>query len=117
MTNDIAIGLRRSLEAAEKSKLALSQKEEKPVKNKKNKKELKSSDREGKDELNLADLGVLEEKRTVSRKTLNEGIIRPRLNEIFTMIGMEIAMLESRIHLQTLTATTCSQGLLQGIIL
>ena len=28
--------------------------------------------------------------RTISRKTLIEGIIKPRLNEIFTMVGLEI---------------------------
>jgi len=38
----------------------------------------------------LRELGILEEKRTVSKKTLTEGIIKPRLNEIFTMVGMEV---------------------------
>jgi cell division protein FtsA len=34
-------------------------------------------------------LGIPEVKK-VSRKTLVEGIIRPRLNEIFTMVGMHL---------------------------
>jgi len=32
----------------------------------------------------------LEEIRSVSRKTLVEGIIKPRINEIFSMVGLEI---------------------------
>jgi len=86
VTNDLAIGLRLSLEAAEKIKMALS---EKPKK--------KSEDEEGEDkekkdedEIELADLGIMEETKTISRKTLIEGIIKPRLNEIFTMVGLEI---------------------------
>ncbi len=75
VTNDIAIGLRVSLDTAEKIKLSLSQ-------NKKN-------DKENKDELDLASLGINELSK-VSKKTLVEGIIRPRLNEIFTMVRLEL---------------------------
>lgn len=74
VTNDIAIGLRVSLETAEKIKLFLS--------NQKNNKEQK-------DELDLSSLGITEVSK-VSRKTLVEGIIRPRLNEIFTMVRLEL---------------------------
>lgn len=77
VTNDLAIGLRLSLEAAEKIKIALSTEKDKD----KEKQE---------DEINLADLGIFEEERKISKKTLIEGIIKPRLNEIFTMVGMEI---------------------------
>jgi cell division protein FtsA len=35
-------------------------------------------------------LALAEELRKVSKKTLVDGIIRPRLNELFTMIGIEI---------------------------
>ena len=77
VTNDLAIGLRVSLESAEKIKLALS-------KNKKKKKINKSDD-----QLELTSLGINENKR-VSRKTLVEGIIRPRLNEIFTMVRIQL---------------------------
>jgi cell division protein FtsA len=76
VTNDLAIGLRVSLDAAEKIKLALS--EEKKSKSKKEEKEL-----------DLQSLGVRGSKR-VSKKTLTEGIIRPRLNEIFTMVRMQL---------------------------
>jgi len=85
VTNDLAIGLRVSLETAEKIKIALSEKERKPI---------LPSEKEGEakeeDEINLADLGIEEEIKTVSKKTLIEGIIKPRLNEIFTMVGLEI---------------------------
>lgn len=75
VTNDLAIGLRVSLEAAEKIKLLLSDE-------KKNRKE------DG-DELDLAELGLPDIKK-ISRKTLVEGIIKPRLNEIFSMVKLEL---------------------------
>lgn len=73
VTSDLAIGLRVSLETAEKIKTALSKKP-------------KSDDT---DELDLGSLGV-SEIRKISRKTLLEGIVRPRLNEIFTMARLEL---------------------------
>lgn len=72
ITNDIAIGLRLSLASAEKIKLALS--------------DLKIE--EG--EIDLRKLGIKEEAKKVSYKTLVEGIIRPRLNEIFKMVGDDL---------------------------
>jgi cell division protein FtsA len=44
----------------------------------------------GSDDIDLTHLGLSEEMKSVSKKTLIEGIIRPRLNEIFTMVGLEI---------------------------
>lgn len=73
VTNDLAIGLRVSLETAEKIKLGLSGKPKK----------------DESDEIDLEGLGV-SEIRKISRKTLSEGIIRPRLNEIFTMVRLEL---------------------------
>ena len=90
ITKDLAAGLRISLESAEKIKLALGQLPKMPT--------LAGDEEqhghmkkiaEG-DEMNLQDLGLSEEMKTVSRKTLVEGIIKPRLNEIFTMVGLEI---------------------------
>jgi cell division protein FtsA len=75
VTNDLAIGLRVSLETAEKIKLALSEK--------------KRKDQEESDELDLAGLNITEIKK-ISKKTLIEGIIRPRLNEIFSMVKIEL---------------------------
>lgn len=84
VTNDLAIGLRLSLESAEKIKIALSEK------NKKAKDDEDEDEKKNEDEINLTDLGIMEETKTISKKTLVEGIIKPRLNEIFTMVGMEI---------------------------
>ncbi len=42
------------------------------------------------DEVDLSSLNLPEELRNMSQKTLVDGIIRPRLNEIFTMVGLEI---------------------------
>lgn len=91
VTNDLAIGLRISLESAEKIKLFLSQDQSKKI--------VRSEDVEtgeegektkSSDEIDLSPLGLPEEIRKASQKTLVDGIIRPRLNEICTMIGMEI---------------------------
>lgn len=77
ITNDLAIGLRVSLETAEKVKIALSSKRK------------KKKETEGSDQLDLESLGA-EETKKVSKRTLIDGIIRPRLNEIFTMVKIEL---------------------------
>lgn len=92
ITNDLAIGLRISLESAEKIKLFLSSGTTKKI----IRPQEEITDVEPKpessktDDIDVSMLGLPEEVRKVSRKTLVEGIIRPRLNEIFTMIGHEI---------------------------
>jgi cell division protein FtsA len=78
ITNDLAIGLRVPLESAEKIKVVLSS-----GSNNKNK------PKEAEDELDLNELGI-EDVKKVSKKTLVEGIIRPRLNEIFTVVRIEL---------------------------
>ena len=86
ITNDLAIGLRISLESAEKIKLYLSNPAKKPIRvSEEGEKPEKSSD-----EVDLSPLGLSEELKKVSKKTLIDGIIRPRLNELFTMIGIEV---------------------------
>lgn len=90
VTNDLAIGLRISLESAEKIKLFLSQnatKRQVPVEEPE---EGEEKTRKNIDEIDLSVLGLPEEIRKASQKTLVDGIIRPRLNEICTMIGLEI---------------------------
>ncbi|MBI3289938.1 cell division protein FtsA [Candidatus Microgenomates bacterium] len=74
ITNDLAIGIRTSLESAEKIKLKLS--------------EPKKKDDE--DEISVDLTGDEDGPRTVSKKTIADGIIKPRLNEIWTMVGMEL---------------------------
>lgn len=98
ITNDLAIGLRVSLESAEKIKLYLSNAQDKKVRlgdyaeddeelrdNKK-----KEETPQKTDEIDVSALSLPEEIRKISKKTLIEGIIRPRLNEIFTMVGIEL---------------------------
>ncbi len=88
ITKDLAAGLRISLESAEKIKLALAAQPKIPMlpddedhaKNKTDKS----------DELDISDLHLVEELKIVSRKTLVEGIVKPRLNEIFSLVGLEI---------------------------
>ena len=93
ITKDLAAGLRVSLESAEKIKLMLGEaartptvadEEESPAAG------TKSGKTEKHDEVDVSGLGLPEELRILSRRTLVEGIIKPRLNEIFTMVGLEI---------------------------
>lgn len=94
VTNDLAIGLRISLESAEKIKLFLSQTHARRVAKAEDAEEGEdapaSASQRPSDELDLTNLNLSEEIRKVSQKTLIEGIIRPRLSEICTMIGLEI---------------------------
>ncbi len=89
ITNDLAIGLRISLESAEKVKLYLSRPIRKMLHPEADEEERKESSRPA-DEVDLSALGLPEQLSRVSQKTLVDGIIRPRLNEIFTMVGLEI---------------------------
>ena len=76
VTNDLAIGLRLSLEDADKIKLKLS----KIVDEKKYE-----------DDVDLSHFGILsEEKHKISLQTAINGIIKPRLEELFTLIYDQI---------------------------
>ena len=93
VTNDLAIGLRISLESAEKIKLLLNTRESEMVTAENNKLEgvKKEKGKEStQDDIDLFSLHLAEGLHKVSKKTLIEGIIKPRLNELFTMIGLEI---------------------------
>lgn len=79
ITNDIAVGLRVSLDSAEKIKIYLS----KPSKMDKDIKELKN-------EYNLETLNLPESISSTSAKTVVDGIIGARLEEIFKLVGEEI---------------------------
>jgi len=72
VTNDLAIGLRLSLEEAEKLKLNL------------------NTDLEADEEVSLKELGVSESNKKVAIKTAVDGIVAPRLEEIFRMIREKI---------------------------
>lgn len=80
ITDDIAIGLQVSVDSAEKIKHFLG----------KTKHESEPSDLKATDEIDLSKIGITEDVKKVSRKTIVEGIIRPRLNEIFSMVNQII---------------------------
>src|SRR5260221_1830485 len=90
ITNDLAIGLRISLESAEKIKLFLSRPHKKMTTLEDNEIVERPQPGVSRDEVDLSHLNLPEEVKKVSQKTPVEGIIRPRLNEIFTMVGLEI---------------------------
>ncbi|OGK14722.1 cell division protein FtsA [Candidatus Roizmanbacteria bacterium RIFCSPHIGHO2_02_FULL_37_15] len=79
ITNDIAVGLRVSLQSAEKIKLHLSH-------HFSNKKEPGKKDAE----LNLISLHLPENVSSVTLKSLTDGIIAPRLEEIYKLVSDEI---------------------------
>jgi len=87
VTNDLAIGLRLSLEDAEKLKNYLTKDISKQVnKDKKNKKKVEKEDK-----IDLRKAGiVLDEKQKISRMSTVNGIIKPRLDEIFSLLKEEI---------------------------
>jgi len=79
ITNDLAIGLRVSLDDAEKIKIFISK--------------YKSAIMPGRIEDEQVDIAELKipEVKTVDRRFVRDGIIKPRLEEIFEAIGKEIA--------------------------
>jgi cell division protein FtsA len=81
VTSDIAVGLRISLESAEKIKQYLA----KPQKPKSDEDKLKKDEN-----LDLKEIGISEEIQKISRKAVVDSIIRPRLQEIFKFVGKEI---------------------------
>ncbi len=85
ITNDLAIGLRSSLETSEKIKISLSGQSKKALGGMEEK-----DSKEKTDVLDISKLNINEDLGTLSKKTLLDGIIKPRLTEIFTLIGMEI---------------------------
>ncbi len=76
VTNDLAIGLRVSLDNAEKIKLSLNKKS-------------KLTDNHGKEIVEIEETGS-EDPKKISKRTITEGIIKPRLNEIFSMVKSDL---------------------------
>jgi cell division protein FtsA len=86
ITNDIAIGLRVSLDSAELIKRNLEPDGQvAKVLDPKN-----ISSKKQADEIDLHKLGLKDAPRKISRKAVVEGIVRPRLNEIFELIKSEL---------------------------
>jgi len=86
VTNDLAIGMRISLESAEKIKLFLSAPPKVAVETADN---MNTRSRKN-DELDISELQIEEDVRNVSKKTLSDGIIKPRLREILNMVKLEL---------------------------
>ncbi len=90
ITNDIAIGLRISLEDAEKVKQFVSEYRpptlpgEVAQQSKEGGKKLKDDD-----EIDISDLGIAE-LATVDKKFLQDGVIKPRLEEIFEEVASQV---------------------------
>lgn len=81
ITNDIAVGLRVSLESAEKIKLFLSRH---------SRSILEAMKKKDQPPLDMRAMGVDESVQNVTPKAIVEGIIGPRLEEIYSLIGEEI---------------------------
>ncbi|MFA6017493.1 MAG: cell division protein FtsA [Patescibacteria group bacterium] len=82
ISNDIAVGLRVSLDSAEKIKIFLSKSL--------GKNETAIIEKKKAPQLNLKELDLPEDLNEVSLKTLVDGIVAPRLEEIFKLIFDEI---------------------------
>ena len=87
VTNDLAIGLRISLDSAEKIKLALSRPPKIAVEVDEKGEPV---DKKESDQLDIASLSIDEDIRNVSKKTLTDGIMKPRIREILNMVKLEI---------------------------
>ncbi len=98
VTSDIAVGLRISLESAETIKQKLGEVIKKPVmpdskdmylQNDKSSQDKTAQKKKEDDIIDLKAMGILDDIK-ISRKAVVDGIIRPRLQEIFKFIGKEI---------------------------
>lgn len=93
ITSDMAVGLRVSLESAEKVKLALGKLPKMPAVSEKAEEAGKTSLNSKKKEeeaIDIKSLGITEDIQKISRKAVVDGIIKPRLQEIFKFVGKEI---------------------------
>lgn len=88
VTSDIAVGLRISLESAEKIKQFLGKSVRAPVIPEIEKsKEIKKKEDEI---LDVKQIGITEDIQKISRKAVVDSIIKPRVQEIFKYVGKEI---------------------------
>lgn len=89
ITSDMAVGLRVSLESAEKIKLSLGRSIKQPVTNEEST-DLETNKKKVEETLDVKALGIEEDIQKISRKAVSDGIIRPRLQEIFKYVAKEI---------------------------
>lgn len=91
ITSDMAVGLRVSLESAEKIKVSLGKIEKMPAISQSLEDEVvKSSKRKEEEFLDIKSLNLTEDVQKISKKAVVDGIIRPRLQEIFKYVGKEL---------------------------
>ncbi len=92
ITSDLAVGLRVSLESAEKIKLYLGRTIKSPVVPEGHDRDERHAKTEkGKEDLlDGKVLGIIEDLPKITRKSAVESIIRPRVREIFELIGKDI---------------------------
>jgi cell division protein FtsA len=91
ITQDIALGCRISLENAEKIKISLSEEKYdmvKPIPGES--KEDLNKRRKKADQLDLQEIGVFESQEVLSKRTLVEGIMIPRMKEIFNLVAEKL---------------------------
>lgn len=90
VTNDLAIGLRISLESSEQLKLFLGRKPKKITTPDEEDEKASKKEKYKEDEVDITSLHLPEGMKTISRKTVIDGIIKPRLNELFALAVGEI---------------------------
>jgi cell division protein FtsA len=91
ITQDIALGCRVSLEAAEKIKVNLSGENPDEMKPRPGEsKEDFTRRKRNADEIDPAELGIKESIENLSKKKIVEGIMVPRMKEIFTMVAQKL---------------------------
>lgn len=91
ITSDMAVGLRVSLESAEKIKLSLGKVIKTPALAQGIEENTRSTAKKKEEEvLDIKSLAIEEDIQKISKKSVVDGIIRPRLQEIFKFVGKEI---------------------------
>jgi cell division protein FtsA len=90
VTSDIAVGLRVSLESAEKIKQYLGKVPKQPVMPTAPQEKDAPPKKKEEEVLDVKALGITEDIQKISRKAVVDSIIRPRLQEIFKYVGKEI---------------------------
>ncbi|MBI4036979.1 cell division protein FtsA [Candidatus Daviesbacteria bacterium] len=94
ITSDLAVGLRISLESAEKIKVHLGKAAKAPtlpeILERENDKKLGQNKNTKEELLDIKVLGITEDVQKISKKAVVDSIIRPRVRELFELVGKEI---------------------------
>ncbi|KKR81438.1 MAG: Cell division protein ftsA [Candidatus Daviesbacteria bacterium GW2011_GWA1_41_61] len=94
ITSDLAVGLRVSLESAEKIKVYLGRTSKIPAfpeaYGKEEERGVSASKSVKEEPLDVKSIGISEDLQKISKKAVVDSIIRPRVREIFELVGKEI---------------------------